>query len=214
MNTQVLRQITAKELRALDPKRFDKEYYSWLEYAGGYDWWDYIEQNFTDAMAAKGVRVDKIFFSVGYSQSDYAGFRGRVDAYKWMCNNKDGQDTYADKYPALAIAAKQDGSHLDVDMSNRGYLHFDLTEYTYNTDPDGIFQHLDPEAWEALVAEQLDDADLEANITAWVEARCHELRRELEDGYEDVTSVEAFLDSCECNEVTFEIKEDEYEVFA
>lgn len=208
-----MKQITAKELQELDSRRFDKEYYAWCEHAADYEWWDYIEQDFTDEMAAKGVRVDKILFSVGYSQSDYAGFEGRVDAYKWMCNNKDGEDTYADKYPALAIAAKQDGSHLDVDMS-RGYARFDFTEYMYNTDPEGIFQHLDPEAWEKLVTEQFDDADLEANITAWVEARCHELYRELQDGYEDVTSVEAFLDSCECNEVTFEIEEDEYEVHA
>jgi len=214
MNTQVLRQITAKELQALDPKRFDKEYYKWMEYAVDYDWWDYIEQDFTDAMAAKGVRVDKIYFSVGHSQSDYAGFEGRVDAYKWICNNKDGQDTYEERYPALALAVKQDGSHLDVNMSHRGYPRFEFTEYTYNTDPDGIFEYLDREAWDDLVESQLDDADLEANITAWVEARCHELRRELQDGYDEATSVEAFLESCELNEIVFEIEGIEDEVSA
>ena len=208
-----MRQVTAKELQELDPRRFDKEYYAWCEYAATYDWWDYIEQNFTDEMAAKGVRVDKILFSVGYSQSDYAGFEGRVDAYKWMCNNKHGQDTYAELYPALAIAVEQDGSHLDVDMS-RGHMRFDFIEYVYNTDPEGVFQHLDPEAWGWLATEQLDDADLEANITAWVEERCHELYRELQDGYEVITSEEAFIESCECNETTFEIEGEEYEVHA
>jgi hypothetical protein len=43
----------------------------------------------------------------------------------------------------------------------------------------------------------------------WVGKRCSKLYRELRDEYEHLTSEESFIESCECNEITFEENEDE-----
>ena len=66
------------ELRTRDPKRFEKEYQAWTNYAVGYDWWKTLYADFTNDCAALGVRVDDIQFSGFYSQGDGAVFSGRV----------------------------------------------------------------------------------------------------------------------------------------
>jgi len=77
--------VTAKELKELDPKRFDAEYHKWLEHAADYEWWDYIYDDFKEDMLAKvGMQVEDINFDVSYSQGDYAAFAGRMPLNMWM----------------------------------------------------------------------------------------------------------------------------------
>lgn len=206
-----MRTVTAKELKELDPKRFDREYWEWRENSPLWDdWYEYVEQNFTDDMAARGVRVDDIQFSLSYSQGDYASFIGRVDVSHWMQCNKWHDVPYSEEFPALFLAVDQDGSYMLVETSNRGHQRYDFRDCTYNTEPCGLFQHLEQEAWETLIEEQSDSADLESNLEAWCNARSHELYCKLRDEYEHYTSEESFIDSCECNDVTFELEtEDE-----
>ena len=56
------REVTAKELQELDPKRFDKEYYGWLENAADYDWWEWLEDSFKCDMREAGINVERIAF--------------------------------------------------------------------------------------------------------------------------------------------------------
>lgn len=198
--------VTAKELQTLDPKRFEREYYKWMEHAHDYEWWDCIEQMFTDMAAAHGARVDRISFSLSYSQGDYAWFEGRIDVSKWMHNVKyDNEHTFAEAFPALYVAAVQDGAYALVSKSYRRRADVDYRSSMEFTEPDGVFQHLDEETWRDLIAEQESDSDLEANVLDWVNARCDELYRALRREYDDISSEEAFIESCECNEVTFEV---------
>jgi hypothetical protein len=50
-----------------------------------------------------------------------------------------------EKYPALYLAAKQDGSYVSVREGRYGSA-FSMTEHLYNTEPEGVFKHLDAQA--------------------------------------------------------------------
>lgn len=207
-------QITAKELLAQDSKRFQKEYSSWCEHALDYDWWDFIEECFKNDVAPEGVTVERIYFSLAYSQGDYASFEGQINVAEWMESNKDGDQTYAEKYPALYLAVMDYGEYASVsDRTSRGgwpRVNFDGT-CVGNTEPAGIFVGLENEDWDELVCEQHDAADLEKELQSTVEAMCRKLYRDLQDECEHLMSEQSFIESCEANDVTFEIEDEECE---
>jgi len=194
--------ITAQELQTQDPKRFQEEYLKWTNHALEYDWWDYMEENFKSDTAAKGFDVDRILFSLSYSQGDYASFEGRINVAEWMAAKK-----YDETYPALYLAVKDYGEHAQVTDRSRGS--WPRVNYegncAGNTHATGIFKHLDDEAWDELVYEQFTAAGLEDEMQSDVDALCRKLYSDLRDEYEHLTSEESFIESCECNDVTFEI---------
>lgn len=196
--------LTASELQARDPKRFKKEYESWIEYALDYEWWDYVEANFKSDMADKGVSVSHIYFSLSYSQGDYASFEGGISVDEWMVHKG-----YDETYPALYLAVKDYGEFANVSDRSRGsWPRVNLDGHTIgNTPPSGIFKGLDEESWDELVADQYHAASLEDEMQSDVEAECRKLYRTLRDEYEHLTSEESFIESCECNNITFEIEE-------
>ena len=207
-----MKTVTAQELKAQDPKRFEREYYKWLGYAHDYDWWDCIEDDFKIVMGVPGVRVDRIFFSLSYSQGDYAGFSGRIDVARWMANVKHSKDeTYAEAFPALYIAVVQDGTYAVVSESHRNRCCVDYCTSIEYTDPEGVFQFLEDGAWHELLRQQEADSDLEAELVEWVNNKAHDLYRQLRDEYESISSEAAFIESCDCNEVQFEIETEEHE---
>jgi hypothetical protein len=201
--------LTAQELLEQDPKRFREEYLKWTEYALNYDWWDYIEERLKEQLEPAGVSNIKLWFSLSYSQSDYATFEGRIDVHKWMDVTKDGELTYAEKYPALRLAMEDYGDYASVTTYNRTCMaRVNLDGGCIgNTYAAGIFAGLEPEAWDELVEEQYDSAGLEQALQDYVDAISQELYTDLRDEYEHLTSEESFIESCECNDVTFEIEE-------
>jgi hypothetical protein len=201
--------ITARELLEQDPKRFRKEYLEWTEYALDYDWWDYMEERLKEKLEPAGVRNIKLLFSLSYSQSDYATFEGSIDVHKWMDVTKDGELTYAEKYPALRLAMEDYGDYASVTTYNRSCgARVNLDGGCIgNTYPAGIFAGLESEAWDELVEEQFYEAGLEQALQDYVDDISQELYRNLQDEYEHLSSEESFIESCECNDVTFEIEE-------
>ena len=198
--------LSAKDLQSSDPKRFQKEYSRWIEYALDYDWWDGVEDILKEDMAAKGIYVKHIHFSVSYSQSDYASFEAKVNMAEWMAHQK-----LDEMYPALYLALGDYGEHASVGYGHRGawpLVNFD-GHCVGNTVPAGVFQHLDNETWDALVEEQYAESGLEEALQSFVTDACHDLYRQLRDEYEYLTSEESFIESCECNDITFDIEESE-----
>lgn len=207
--------ISAKELQSIDPKRFQKEYSKWVEYGIYDDWWDYIESNLKEELAPFGVTTLRLEFSLGYSQSDYATFTGTIHVSEWMEKVKDGEQTYAEKYPALYLDLLEYGSHASISTAHRsGYGRVNHDHYLGNTYPSGIFQHLDQESWDLLVDEQCIESNIERAMQEWVNDRSRQLYRELRDEYEHLTSEESFIESCECNDITFDLEESDHEIFA
>ena len=50
---------------------------------------------------------------------------------------------------------------------------------------------------------------IDSVLQAYVDNISHQLYRDLRDEYEHLTSEESFIESCECNDVTFEIEGEE-----
>jgi hypothetical protein len=206
--------LTAQELSLQDPRRFREEYLKWTEYAVDYDWWDYMEERLKEKLEPAGVRDIKLYFRLSYGQGDFATFVGSIDVHKWMDVTKDGPDTedtltYAEKYPALRMAMEDYGDSASVTTYNRDCVARVSMDggCIGNTYAAGIFAGLDADAWDALVEEQYDEAGLEQALQDFVDDISQELYTDLRDEYEHLTSEESFIESCECNDVTFEIEE-------
>ena len=201
--------ITPEELKKSHPKVFEKEYYKWMEYAPHNDWADWIKEDFEAEMKCVGIHVDNFWWDISYSQGDGACFDGHVKLSEWM----EANPQYMEQYQALYLACKQDGSYVSARTGNRGqYVHFNLNESWWGTDPCGIFHMLDKDTWVELVDDQAGSLDVEAEIKSTCERFMSEMYYKLRDEYEHVTSEESFIESCECNEVTFEIEGEECEV--
>ena len=197
--------MNANDLKVSDPKRFQNEYEKWRENACDYDWWDCVQDYLKDDCAEHGITVKDIQFNLGYSQSDFAAFNGQIDVVEWMAAN--GYDV---EYPALYVAMEDYREYASISSSHRSHARVNL-DYAVigNTYPSGVFKNLDRVAWDELVEEQCDMANLEEAMQKWVSERCNKLYRELRDEYEHLTSKESFIESCECNEITFEENQDE-----
>lgn len=214
------RSVTAKELKKTDPRRFEKEYSKWTEWQWEDDW--YIEntlERMKDKYRPKGFEIEQLHYRVSYSQGDFGSFSGRVFLAEWMeatYTRKDGP-TYAERYPALYLACSEDGSYMTIrgEDGRRGWR-MEYQESWYSTAPSGIFANLDEEAWDGLVVDQCYEADLEAEMIAYCQRVGREIYDELRDAYDHATSEESFIESCEANDVRFEIEteEEEHEVCA
>jgi len=206
--------VTANDLQTHHPKRFQEEYLKRTEYAADFDWWDYTEERLKEQLEPAGVHDIKLQFSLSYSQSDYATFEGRIDVHKWMDVTKDGDQTYAEKYPALRLAMEDYGDYASVTTYNRSCgARVNLDGGCIgNTYASGVFAGLEPEAWDELVEEQFYEAGLEQALQDYVDAISEELYTDLSDEYDHLTSEESFIESCECNDITFEIEGEPDEV--
>ena len=168
-----------------------------------------MEERLKEKLEPAGVHDVKIEFSLSYSQGDYATFTGRIWVHEWMDATKDGDQTYAEKYPALRLALEDYGDHASVTTYGRACgarVNYDGA-CAGNTYAAGVFSGLEQEAWDELIEEQLSYAGLEQALQDYVDAVSHQLYRDLHDEYEHLTSEESFIESCECNDVTFEIEE-------
>lgn len=200
-----MKTVTAQELLILDKRRFDKEYYKWQEYCLDYEWYQNIYDNFKHTCNTHAIRVDDISFRGFHSQSDGAAFAGRMDLTAFM--EDQGLDV---KYPALYIGVKNDGSYFMVyNHRSGGLCGGEYEMYANQTAPDGIFSELDQQAWEELLEEQENDAELEERALEFARHLADELYTNLSDEYDHLTSKESFIESCECNEITFEIQTEE-----
>ena len=197
-------QVTAVELKVLDPKRFEKEYWRWTEF---------IEEKFKEDMKPFGVQVKSISHSDLGSCGASAVFEGSVCLWTFMEQYKVDDVPLSELYPAMYLAVKHDEAYARIVTGNRGRMEVSIYENTSYVAPLGIFSGLDENAWQELVTEQWTECDPHTTIEEFLRDKCSDLARDLEAEYEALTSEEAFLESCEANEITFELEiEDESEV--
>lgn len=191
--------MNATELKAADPDRFDKEYQEWHEHSCHYDWWDGVEEQFKEECGPMGIEVDKIDFSLSYSQGDYATFTGRVHMGKWMKHH--GYDL---KYHALYLSLQSYGSNAVLHHGRSIATYVDLDYQPGNTYPEGVFSDLPQEAWDELCQEQFEAEEWEQLVLEHVRELESDLYDRIEKEYEYLTSEEQFIEHCECNDVTFD----------
>lgn len=206
--------VSPTELKEMDRRRFDREYSTWAAWQWQDDWIiEDTHHRFKEKYRLKGIDIDDLHYSISYSQGDYASFSGRVFLADWMeavLTCPDGP-TYAERYPALFIACSEDGSYMSIkgEDDRRGWR-VDWNEAWTNVGPSGIFANMPEEDWDALVTEQSQEADLETEILKYCQSIGRDIYNELSDYFLDATSEDAFIESCEANNVTFEVEiEDE-----
>lgn len=204
------RQVTAVELKVLDPKRFEKEYWKWTEYALWDDWTDSIEEMFKENMKPFGVQVKSISHSNLGSCGASAVFDGSVNLWTFMEQYKVDDVPLSELYPAMYLAVKADESYARIVTGNRERMGVGIHDGTCYLKPLGVFSGLDEESWQDLIEDQWGECDPNNAIEQFLRDKCYDLARDLNAEYEYLTSEESFLGSCECNEITFELEiEDE-----
>ena len=193
---------TPEELRTLHPKVFEKEYSAWMEYMPHNDWAEWITDEFKAEMKCEGIHVDNFYWDISYSQGDGANFDGHIQIDEWM----EANPQYMEQYQALYLACEQDGSYIAVRTSHRGHnLQLSFNESWWGTDPCGIFHLLDKDTWCELVEDQASASGIEDEIRSTCERFMKDLYYKLRDEYEETTSEDAFVESCNCNGVTFDV---------
>jgi hypothetical protein len=205
--------VSAEELKALDPKRFQREYYKWATHAADYNWYEDAYEYFLDKWAAQGLTVDpkSICFSGFYSQGDALGFTGNMDASVFMQSLG-----YHETHYALWLDVQNYGAHIytrrSPGWSNR-INGAELDYYVGNTNPTGVFQDLPTDVWDDLVAKDYDEVvtDIEEAATEFFQKCADELFKALQDEYDYLTSEECFIENCEINDIRFEIETEDFD---
>jgi len=109
-----------------------------------------MEDGFKENAACEGFEIKRIFFSLSYSQGDYASFEGQINVAEWMLAKG-----YDETYPALYLAVRDYGEYASVTDRSRGSARVNYEgNCAGNTHATGIFKHLDDETWDELVYEQ------------------------------------------------------------
>lgn len=204
-------EMSVRQLKDEHPKAFEKAFEEWQEGAVDFDWWDCTYDFWLDKLDALGIYTDKtqMRFSGFYSQGDGASFTGYVhlDTF-WEAHGSDP------KY--LPVIELYKNGMLGTIHLNRSYASQYVHECTVyaerpsvDTFPDdvlskGMFAGQDAVQFaEDTVEPILDD------FVAWVQEVCRgymrEMFTELRDEYEYQTSVEAYVEWAEANDVVFEV---------
>jgi hypothetical protein len=209
-----VREVDIHELKALDPKRFEKEHQGFLDNGPYHEWWDTVEDDFKQQMDELGVQVADIQFEgIDYGHAD-AAWQGSFPLAPFMKRTKvrGSDDTLAERYPALYLAIEHDRSWARVylDGWRNTTLSVDVRENTRFIDPLGIFSELDQETWEELLDDQWSDCGIEEVAREFAQEKADDLLEALRSEWDYISSEEYFIESCEINEVKFELEvEDE-----
>lgn len=182
---------TVYEVTELSATAFET---AWAHYADSlHDWWDFVYEDFMSILEILGfeVKSDNIEFSGFSHQGSYAAFSGRYYFRKEMVKKiKD----YAPEDKELHNIAKvlsemqrkcfyslsakftysnYHGYSIDMEDGRRGYGYLDA-----NCDAEDVFRQV------------------VKDLSAW-------LYKQLEKSWEYISSKEAFIDCCQCNDYTF-----------
>lgn len=199
------REVDVHELKRLDPRQFEQEHREFID-SIDWDWWDCIESEFKREMRDLNVEVDEITFQgLDWGHAD-ANWRGQIKLASLMERTE-----LHEQYPALHLAVREDGSWAEVSLVGRGYgrMEVSMRESTYTVTAQGIFAALDEEAWDELVTDQWGEADLQSVAEKFAQDKANELLKRLQGEWDYISSEEYFIESCEANEVKFEVEIEE-----
>jgi hypothetical protein len=202
-----MKTLTITELKERDPARFDREYYEWLSYAGDFDWPGAIIPNFKEEMRVLGLDVDSVDYDDNY------GWSARVKGSMRFSVLMEHLNLH-EEYLPLYLDTLDVGHTVTFGSSWRSSRQtVEIEEcYSYTSAPQGVFSGMEQDDWQALVEDQFGTEDWVQLALDWLEPYTDKLVSALEAEYEAVTSEEEFIASCEVNDVTFEVEEDEDEV--
>jgi hypothetical protein len=197
------REVDIHELKAIDSRRFEKEHQDFLNNCLHPEWWDTVEEDFKQQMDELGVQVADIQFEgIDYGHAD-AVWTGSLHLAPFMKHK--GLD---ERYPALYLAVEHDRSWAQVYLTGwrNKTLEVDIQENTRFMAPRGIFSALDEDTWEELLDDQWRESYIEEAVREFAQDKADDLLEALRSEWDYISSEEYFIESCEINEVKFEIE--------
>jgi hypothetical protein len=108
----------------------------------------------------------------------------------------------------LYLAVEHDRSWARVYLTGwrNKTLEVDIQENTRFMAPRGIFSELDEEVWEELLDDQWRESGIEEVVREFAQDKADDLLEALRSEWDHISSEEYFIESCEINEVKFEIE--------
>ena len=150
----------------------------WREEGLDYEWWDGLEDVWKERLEAKGFSDIKFYFSLGYSQSDFASIQGNINIAKYL----EAIDDIV-SFPEIYEAA-QDGNISSAHIGEYGKID-ELNDYSNTLDGDKLFE-------------------FEEALKSDMQTLNRELYYALREEYEYLTSDESIKETFEANEYTFD----------
>ena len=183
----------------LDEKTKAKVMEKYYDFNTSFDWWDSVYEYFSEKMEEKGVEVDleHTYFSLGYSQSDYAAITAKVtdiDKFMSALGGFDKKETRLIKFAlhegyisCLGCSAQRSSTSVSVEWDN---------PHEYNQGSKSDAYRFAEKALEKF-SESVDYFFREAT---------RELYCDLRNEYEYLTSEDCLSESFDANDCVFEIE--------
>lgn len=166
------------------------------DWVADYDWWHYTIHDWESKLKAEYGFVDaQIYFSLGYSQSDYVHINGAISLMKLL---EQKPDLFPDNL-ALRYMVEQGQSFVLV-VRNSSLVHdFDVS---FIASPGGMFDGADPDDVRNIAMESADE--LTATLQELVKNLSHEIYVALRDEDEYQHSDECVREACDANDYVFD----------
>jgi hypothetical protein len=177
------------------------------------EWWDSTYEMFKEDMLAKGIEVDKIYFSGFYSQGDGACFEGRVCdwpvfleslGYTENLLHRFAKDTWSFSVSHSGHYYHENCTHFSEDMPNPDGESDDwfIERFCIYNDPDDLRGKA-----ELAVLRTFDYEAMTNQFTEMFKDSMRDLYRRLEEEYDYLTSDEAVSETIIANDL-FETDEE------
>ena len=167
-----------------------------------HDWWDCEYECFREDMKAKGIDVERMYFSGFWSQGDGACFEGRFDDVRTFIDSH----FKPDEYPMIRKLLDEGGSVL-LSVSHSGhYYHENCTSFSFDADTLENVMSI-PTDFHQQVVESMDEklstevADFEKASIEIFKNHMRDLYRRLETEYDGLTSDEAVAEAIIANDL-------------
>lgn len=198
--------MTPDEIAKIPQPIIDKLVEKFYEFNIDYDWWDSTYDAFTIDMVAKGIDVDKMYFSGFCSQGDGACFEGSVNDWELMLKSIGYTDPVLAKFADdnWAFYSTHSGRyHHSNCMSFNDPLEgtgeteeWLISVYGPVADDDDLRNHV----WAAKLT-QFDFEQIHNELCEAFKSRADDLYKMLENEHDYLTSEECILESLHANDM-------------
>lgn len=187
---------------AVSEKILEKYRYINVEH---HDWWDCEYECFREDMKAKGIDVERMYFSGFWSQGDGACFEGGFDDVRLFIDSH----FKPDEYPMIRKLLDAGGSVVINCKHSGHYYHENCTSFSIGADE---FWHCmeAPTDFHEQVVKSMDEklstevADFEKASIEIFKNHMRDLYRRLETEYDGLTSDEAVAEAVIANDLNDE----------
>lgn len=182
----------------LDEKTKTKVMEEYYDYNTSFDWWDSAYEDFAEKMREKGIEVDlkHTYFSLGYSQSDYAAITAEVTDIDKFINALGGFDK---KETRLIKFAFHEGYISSLGCSAQ------RASTSVNVEWDNPHEYNQGDTSEAYRFAEKTLESFSESADCFFREAAQELYYDLRTEYEYLTSEECLSESFDANECVFEI---------